>query len=136
LLAREAEAARWSQRKQFMGAAASVGRGGGIAKREVNPWLAPTMGFPPMTPLHHFRPLHVWGHHTMDQSFMNMWPKHLPYSPSPPAWPPRAAPSPPPPDPLYWHQHQRVNFFDFENSLKPFNCSLKTQSHSTSKLDP
>ncbi|ESW21803.1 hypothetical protein PHAVU_005G100700 [Phaseolus vulgaris] len=105
LIAREAEAARWSQRKQFMGAA-SVGRGGG--KRDVNPWLAPTMGFPPMTPMHHFRPLHVWGHHTMDQSFIHMWPKHLPYSPSRPAWPPRTAPSPPPPDPLYWHQHQRA----------------------------
>jgi len=115
LIAREAEAARWSQRKQFMGAA-SVGRGGG--KRDVNPWLAPTMGFPPMTPMHHFRPLHVWGHHTMDQSFIHMWPKHLPYSPSRPAWPPRTAPSPPPPDPLYWHQHQRVNSFDYENSFK------------------
>ncbi|KAK7335473.1 hypothetical protein VNO80_27335 [Phaseolus coccineus] len=107
LIAREAEAARWSQRKQFMGAA-TVGRGGGGGKRDVNPWLAPTMGFPPMTPMHHFRPLHVWGHHTMDQSFMHMWPKHLPYSPSPPAWPPRTVPSPPPPDPLYWHQHQRA----------------------------
>ncbi|XP_028191101.1 transcription activator GLK1-like isoform X2 [Glycine soja] len=104
LLAREAEAARWSQRKQLLGAA-GAGRGGG-SKREVNPWLAPTMGFPPMTPMHHFRPLHVWGHHNMDQSFMHMWPKHPPYSPSPPAWPPRTAPSPPSPDPLYWHQHQ------------------------------
>ncbi|RDX62698.1 Transcription activator GLK1 [Mucuna pruriens] len=104
LLAREAEAARWSQRKQLLGAA-GVGRGG---KREVNPWLAPTMGFPPITPMHHFRPLHVWGHHTLDHSFMHMWPKHLPYSPSPPAWPPRTAPSPPPPDPLYRHQHHRA----------------------------
>ncbi|XP_020229478.1 transcription activator GLK1 isoform X1 [Cajanus cajan] len=102
LLAREAEAARWSQRKQLAG----VGIGGG--KREVNPWLAPTMGFPPMTPMHHFRPLHVWGHHTMDQSFMHIWPKHLSYPPPPPTWPPRTAPSPPPPDPLYWHQHQRA----------------------------
>ncbi|TKY48894.1 Transcription activator GLK1 [Spatholobus suberectus] len=102
LLAREAEAARWSQRRQLLGAA-GVGRGG---KSEVNPWLAPTMGFPPMRPMHHFRPFHVWGHHTMDQSFMHMWPKHLPYSPSPPPWP---TPSPPPPDPLYyWHQHQRA----------------------------
>ncbi|XP_027340413.1 transcription activator GLK1-like isoform X2 [Abrus precatorius] len=103
LLAREAEAASWSQRRQCF-SAASVGRGGG--KRDVNPWLAPTMGFPPMTPMHHFRPLHVWGHHTMDQSFMHMWPKHIPYSPSaPPPWPPRTALSPPPPpDPLYWHQ--------------------------------
>lgn len=104
MLAREAEAARWSQRKQLLGAA-GVGRGG---KREVNPWLAPTMGFPPMAPMHHFRPLHVWGHHTMDQSFMHMWPKHIPYSSSQPAWPPQTAPSPPPPDRIYWHpQHQR-----------------------------
>ncbi|KAG4981275.1 hypothetical protein JHK82_034517 [Glycine max] len=106
LLAREAEAARWSQRKQLL-AAAGVGRGGG-SKREVNPWLTPTMGFPPMTSMHHFRPLHVWGHQTMDQSFMHMWPKHPPYLPSPPVWPPQTAPSPPAPDPLYWHQHQRA----------------------------
>ncbi|KAK7401943.1 hypothetical protein VNO78_13826 [Psophocarpus tetragonolobus] len=94
LLAREAEAARWSQRKQMLGVA-GVGRGG---KRDINPWLAPTMGFPPITPIHHFRPLHVWGHHPVDQSFVHMWAKHLPYSPSPP----------PPPDPIYWHQHQRA----------------------------
>lgn len=108
LLAREAEAASWSQRRQLYGA--SIRGGGG--KRDVNPWLAvlpPTMGFPPpppMTPppppMHHFRvPLHVWGHHTMDQSFIHMCPKHLPYSPPQPAW---APPTPPPPDPSYWHQ--------------------------------
>ncbi|XP_061363655.1 transcription activator GLK1 isoform X2 [Gastrolobium bilobum] len=92
LLAREAEAASWSQRRQMF----CVDRGGG-GKRNVSPWLAPTtMGFPPMTPIHHFRPLHVWGHHTMDQSFMHMWPKHIPCSPSPPAWAPR--------DPSFWHQ--------------------------------
>ncbi|KAI4333920.1 hypothetical protein L6164_018671 [Bauhinia variegata] len=100
LLAREAEAASWSQRRQMYGVA---GAGGGGGKREVSPWPAPTMGFPPMTPpMHHFRPLHVWGHPTMDQSFVHMWPKHLPpHSPSPP--PPAWAP-PPPLDPSYWHQ--------------------------------
>ncbi|TKY66817.1 Transcription activator GLK1 [Spatholobus suberectus] len=94
LLAREAEAASWSQRRQLYGVA---GTGGG--KRETSPWLAPTMGFPPMTPMHHFRPLHVWGHPSMDQSFMHMWPKHLPHSP-PLSWPP----APPHQDPSFWHQ--------------------------------
>lgn len=113
LLAREAEAASWSQRRQMYGATA----GGGGGKRELNPWGAPTMGFPPMTPMHpHFRPLHVWGHPTVDQSLMHVWPKHLPHSPSPPppptppasSWAHAAAP-PPPPDPSYWHHHhQRV----------------------------
>ncbi|KAB1227988.1 Transcription activator GLK1 [Morella rubra] len=102
LLAREAEAASWTQRRQIYGAAAS---GGG--KRDTSPWPAPTMGFPPVTPMHHFRPLHVWGHPTMDQTLMPMWPKHLAHPPSPP---PR--PLPPPwasPDPSYWHSHhQRV----------------------------
>ncbi|KAM1013364.1 hypothetical protein ACFX1X_043845 [Malus domestica] len=98
-------------------------------------WLnAPTMGFhsitsttpPPMHYAQHYhrliRPLHVWGHPTMDQSMMHMWPPkhHLPHHfpspvlpPHPPvhahAWPP----SPPPPsDVSYWHHslshHQRA----------------------------
>ncbi|XP_061355043.1 transcription activator GLK1-like isoform X2 [Gastrolobium bilobum] len=109
LLAREAEAANWSQRRQSYGVAAAVG---GEGKRDVSPWLAPTMGFPPMTPMHHFRPLHVWGHPSMHHSFMHMWPKSLPHSPSPPplSWAPAAAPPPPPPqDPSFWHvlQHQQ-----------------------------
>lgn len=122
LLAREAEAASWTQRRQMYGSVAAIAAGGGVAKREMNPWLAPTMGFPP--PMHHhhhhphhFRPLHVWGHPPMDQSLMHMWPKHSP-SPSPPpvappptVWPP-TPPPPPPPDPSYWHHprnHQRVS---------------------------
>lgn len=106
LLAREAEAANWSQRKQMYG-------GGG--KRDMNPWIAPTIGFPPITPMHHhhpFRPLHVWGHPSMDQSLMHIWPKHIAHSPSPPPPPPPTPPSwaqprptPPPPDPSYWHPH-------------------------------
>ncbi|XP_031394784.1 transcription activator GLK1-like [Punica granatum] len=115
-LAREAEAASWSHRRQMYGAAAAVPGGG---KREVSPWLAPapgTMGFPPVTPMPaHFRPLHVWGHPTMDQSLANMWPKHLPHSASPsppplaPAWAPVAPHHPPPPmapDAPYWHPHR------------------------------
>ncbi|XP_059452517.1 transcription activator GLK1-like isoform X2 [Corylus avellana] len=115
LLAREAEAASWSQRRQMYGAAT----GGGGCKREMSPWLAPTMGFPPpITPMHHFRPLHVWGHPPMDQTLMPMWPKHLAHSPPlPPPLPPTWVPAPPPPapDPSYWHSHnQRV-----PNALTP-----------------
>ncbi|CAK7322704.1 unnamed protein product [Dovyalis caffra] len=101
VLAREAEAASWSQRRQMYGAAAA----GGGGKRDMSAWHAPTMGFPPIThPMHHhFRPLHVWGHPSMDQSRMPMWPKHLAHSPSPP--PPRTWHPPPPPDPSYWHHH-------------------------------
>ncbi|KAF5481341.1 hypothetical protein F2P56_002002 [Juglans regia] len=109
LLAREAEAASWSQRRQMYGAVA--GGGGKRSEMSSSPWqIAPTMGFPPITPMHHFRPLHVWGHPSMDQTLMPMWPKHLSHSPSPPpppAWAP--VPPPPPPDPSFWHpHHQRV----------------------------
>lgn len=112
LLAREAEAASWSQRRQMYGTATSI-RG---SKREViNQWVAPTMGFPPpVTHMHHpFRPpLHVWGHPSIDPTLMHVWPKHPTPSPSPPPPPPLTwapAPPPPPPDPSYWHpQHQRV----------------------------
>lgn len=112
LLAREAEAASWSHRRQLYGGAA-----GGGGKREMNPWPAPTIGFPPPPPLpppmtptmpHHFRPLHVWGHPSVDQSYMHMWPKH----PSP-AWPP--LPHLHPSDPSFWHPHQQR----VPNSLTP-----------------
>lgn len=123
LLAREAEAASWSQKRQMYGSAAVA-----AGKRDVSPWPAvvPTMGFPPMTPPppvppmhhHHYRPLHVWGHPTIDQSLMHVWPpKHLPHSSNPPPPPPQAAwpPHPPHPDHSYWHSpHQRV-----PNALTP-----------------
>ncbi|KAJ8532124.1 hypothetical protein K7X08_012047 [Anisodus acutangulus] len=124
LLAREAEAASWSHRRQIYGGAAASGGGGG--KRDMNPWPAPTIGFPPPPPPmaapmpHHFRPLHVWGHPSVDQSYMHMWPRHLAPSPSPqhpsPAWaPPPHLHPPPPSDPSFWHpHHQRV-----PNSLTP-----------------
>ena len=107
LQAREAEAANWSQRRQMYGAAAA----GGGGKRDISAWHALTMGFPPVTrPMqHHFRPLHVWGHPSMDQS--HMWPKYLAHSPSPPRPrppPPTWHPPPPPPDPSYWHHHPHV----------------------------
>ncbi|XP_011043638.1 PREDICTED: transcription activator GLK1-like isoform X3 [Populus euphratica] len=107
LLARQAEAASWSQRRQMYGTAAASGGGG---KTDISAWHAPTMGFPPIIPMHHhFRPLHVWGHPSMDQFPMHIWPKHLvhsPYSPLPP---------PPPtwhqPDPSYWHHHAHQRRF-------------------------
>ncbi|KAI3465802.1 hypothetical protein Pfo_022465 [Paulownia fortunei] len=109
LLAREAEAASWSKRRQVYGSAA-VGRGAG--KGEVNPWIAPSMGFPPVAPVPHFRPLHVWGHPSVDQSLMHMWPKNLAPPPPPPhAWPPSQPPHPlppsPPADPSFWHSHRQ-----------------------------
>ncbi|KAF3794609.1 Transcription activator [Nymphaea thermarum] len=86
LLAREAEAASWSQRRQqaAYGGTGTVGLG---CKRDVvNPWVGvaapvPSLGFPTPSPppppppaaIHqHFRPLHVWGHPTVD-----VWPKHV-----------------------------------------------------------
>ncbi|GFS34798.1 GBF's pro-rich region-interacting factor 1 [Actinidia rufa] len=105
LLAREAEAVTWSQKRQMYG---------GVGKN-MSPWLAPTMAFPPtpMTSLpQHFRPLHVWGHPSVDQRLMPVWPKHLapPLQLQPPpllraAWGPTPHPPPtrPPPDPSFWH---------------------------------
>lgn len=108
LLAREAEAASWSQKRQMYGAAAAMGSAGGKGGIAVNPWHAPTIGFPPaMAPPppppsattatihpHHFRPLHVWGHPTHNQSMippLPMW--------APPAHDPAA----------FWHPpHLRV----------------------------
>ncbi|KAG8475415.1 hypothetical protein CXB51_032237 [Gossypium anomalum] len=105
LLAREAAtAASWTQKSQICGAATTPAGGG---KRDMNPWLAPTMGFPPMPPSsplhHHFRPLHVWGHPTVDQSLIHLWPKHL----APPPPPPRPTWEPPRAGPSYWHHHHK-----------------------------
>ncbi|XP_024444459.2 transcription activator GLK1 isoform X2 [Populus trichocarpa] len=106
LLAREAEAASWSQRRQMYGTAAASGGGG---KTDISAWHAPTMGFPPIIPMHHhFRPLHVWGHPSMDQSLMHMWPKHLAHSPYSPLPPP---PTWHQPDPSYWHHHAHQRRF-------------------------
>ena len=67
---------------------------------DVNPWVARTIGFPPATPqMPNFRPLHVWGHPSVDQSLMYTWPTHLP---QPHAWPsPLADPS------SLWHPHHQ-----------------------------
>ncbi|XP_057506319.1 transcription activator GLK1-like isoform X1 [Actinidia eriantha] len=109
LLSREAEAATWSQKRQIY-------CGGG---KNMSPWLVPTMGFPPpMKPLpQHFRPLHVWGHPSVDQPLMQVWPKHLAPPPPAAAWGPTPHPplARPPPDPSFWHSHhQRVT-----NSVTP-----------------
>ncbi|WOL09333.1 hypothetical protein Cni_G18086 [Canna indica] len=109
LLAREAEAASWSQRRQVY-AAASTGPAGVPPKRpEISPWLAPTIGFPPPPPppvpqAHQgFRPLHVWGHPTGEAPpVVHMWLRQLaPRVPVP--W--AAPPTPPAADPSsYWQQ--------------------------------
>ncbi|MBA0819109.1 hypothetical protein Gohar_021415, partial [Gossypium harknessii] len=114
LLAREAEAANWTQRRQMYGGAATPAGGG---KRDISPWLAPTMGFPPMTPMHHhhFRPLHVWGHPTLDQSLVHLRTKHPAHTTSQPPQPPQSTWGPPPANPSFWHHHhQRVS-----NGLTP-----------------
>lgn len=96
LLAREAEAASWSQRRQVYAA------GGASAKMDMNPWLAPTIGFPPPPPpVQSFRPLHVWGHPTLDPPLVHMWPRHL----APPLPPGAPQPHLPPPSNPYWHHH-------------------------------
>ncbi|KAF0904874.1 hypothetical protein E2562_038385 [Oryza meyeriana var. granulata] len=108
MLAREAEAASWTQRRQIYAAG-----GGAVVKRpESNVWAVPTIGFPPPppppppppAPMQHFaRPLHVWGHPTMDSPRVSMWPPrpHLvPHGPAPP-W--VSPPPPPPSDPAFWH---------------------------------
>lgn len=104
LLAREAEAASWTQKRQMYGVAMGGGKGGA----NISPWYPPTMGFPPMTTMHPpFRPLHVWGHPTMDpQARMPMWPKQVVPSATPVApWAP--PPHPPQADPSFWHPSQR-----------------------------
>nr|GFC85186.1 transcription activator GLK1 [Tanacetum cinerariifolium] len=109
LLAREAEAASWSQRRQIYGRSTpSAGGSVGGCKRDMRPWAAPpTMGFPPVTPVPHYRPLHVWGHPSMDRPLMPVWPKHMAHSPPPThAWPP--SPSPPP---TWLPHHQRAPCF-------------------------
>lgn len=97
LLAREAEAAGWSHRRQMY----TGGHGGGT-KMNMNPnWVAPPIiSFP--LPMHQppFRPLHVWGHPKVEH------PQLVPVWPQPPWAPPRPPHAPPPPDPSYWyHPH-------------------------------
>ncbi|KAI4325134.1 hypothetical protein MLD38_030557 [Melastoma candidum] len=121
LLAREAEAASWNRRRHLYRGSCNKLRPNVApapnAALSTGPWLAalPTIGFPPPVasphPVHpHFRPLHVWGHPSVDQSLAYIWPKHLPphHSPIPPhrpspGWLSGVAPHHGP-----WHPHQRV----------------------------
>ncbi|KAL6594798.1 hypothetical protein ACP70R_048247 [Stipagrostis hirtigluma subsp. patula] len=107
MLAREAEAASWTQRRQ-MYAAGGAAAAAAVKRPDANAWTVPTIGFPPPPPppphpMQHFGwPLHVWGHPTpaVDSSRVPMWPRHLvPRAPTPP-W---APPPPPPADPAFWH---------------------------------
>jgi hypothetical protein len=100
MLAREAEAASWSQRRQIYTAP------GCGAKRVMNTWFPPTVAFPP-PPMQPYRPLHVWGHPSMDSPMVPMWP--TPQSPSP-AWPPHAH-SPQAANAPFWPQYPRVHLF-------------------------
>ncbi|KAL1562766.1 glucokinase [Salvia divinorum] len=81
---REAEAANWGRRRQIYRTAA-----------DVNPWIAPTMVFPPAT-VPNFTPLDVWGLPSVDQSLMYTWPRHLPQPPPSPLA-----------DPSFWHPHHQ-----------------------------
>ncbi|KAK9676867.1 hypothetical protein RND81_11G106200 [Saponaria officinalis] len=108
LLAREAEAANWTQKRQMYGVVVGGAKGGA----NISPWPhPPTIGFPPMTTMHHpYRPLHVWGHPSMDpHARMPMWPKQVvppTTAPLPLPW----TPNPPPADPAFWHpsHHRRL----------------------------
>lgn len=77
-----------------------------------DPWIAPTIGFPPPpptvpAPVQPFQPLHVWGHPTApDQSMAHAWPRHL--VPRPPALPFTGHTAVPMGDPSYWHHHYQV----------------------------
>ncbi|CAN6163976.1 unnamed protein product [Urochloa humidicola] len=101
MLAREAEAASWTQRRQMY---AAGGAPAAVKRPDSNAWAVPTIGFPPPPPaphpIQHFgRPLHVWGHPTpgVESPRVPMWPRHLvPRAPTPP-W------APPPSDPTFWH---------------------------------
>lgn len=111
MLAREAEVATWSRKRQLYRTTRSTG------KSDANAWVVPTTGFPPVTSVSRSRPLHVWGHPSPNQSLVYMWPSHVASSTSPPSW---AAGHPQPPplpgDPSFWNCHHQdvclcVRFF-------------------------
>lgn len=107
LLAREAEAATWSHRRRMYATAAAACKPNLKRDKISGPLVEPAMGFPshpPSTPVpplqmhHHFSPLQVWGHPTMD-----MWPKH--FAPGTIPTPPPPWLRPPPPHPTPWLPH-------------------------------
>lgn len=106
MIAREVEAATWTQRRQMY---AAGGAPNAVKRPDSNAWTVPTIGFPPPPPpppppphpMQHFgRPLHVWGHPTptVESPRVPMWPRHLVPRTPPPPWAP-----PPPSDPAFWH---------------------------------
>ncbi|PVH39571.1 hypothetical protein PAHAL_5G538100 [Panicum hallii] len=105
LMAREAEAATWAQKRHHMYAPAPARKLDAAAAG--GPWVVPTIGFPPPSmaqpPPPFCRPLHVWGHPptagveaaAAPPTMLPVWPRHL------------APPRPwAPVDPACWHQHQ------------------------------
>ncbi|XP_040379329.1 probable transcription factor GLK2 isoform X2 [Oryza brachyantha] len=114
LMAREAEAATWTQKRQMYTAAAAAAAAGGPRKDAsaavaVAPWVVPTIGFPPPAaamvppppPPFCRAPLHVWGHPTaglepagaavpppspQPPTLLPVWPRHLAPPPLPAAW--------------------------------------------------
>ncbi|CAO2186375.1 unnamed protein product [Urochloa humidicola] len=90
LMAREAEAASWAQKRHMYAAAAAAGA---PARKAAAPWVVPTIGFPPPF----CRPLHVWGHPPPaaaaegppPPAMLPVWPRHLapprPWAPMDPA---------------------------------------------------
>ncbi|XP_062188649.1 probable transcription factor GLK2 isoform X2 [Phragmites australis] len=114
LMAREAEAASWAQKRQMYAAAGTGAPRKDMPLPAAGPWVVvPTIGFPPpgapttmvQPPAPFGRPLHVWGHPptavdaAAPPAMLPVWPRHLA--------PPRPLPSwahPPPVDPAYWHQ--------------------------------
>ncbi|KAJ1685015.1 hypothetical protein LUZ63_016405 [Rhynchospora breviuscula] len=107
LLAREAEAASWSQRRHMYQTAIPT-----ASTPKKDPWIAPTIGFPPPppttpAPMQPFQPLHVWGHPSAaDPLMVHAWPRHL--APRPPALPWAGHAAVPVGDPSYWHHHYHV----------------------------
>ncbi|KAG2298444.1 hypothetical protein Bca52824_034916 [Brassica carinata] len=123
LLAREAEAANWTRKRHIYGLDST---GSNINGRNKKGWLAPApaIGYAPPPPAavtsppvhhHHFRPLHVWGHPTVNQSVIpHVFPKHLP--------PPSTAMATPPfwvSDTPYW---PRVH-----NGMAPYLPTIATR---------
>ncbi|KAG8045494.1 hypothetical protein GUJ93_ZPchr0008g12631 [Zizania palustris] len=139
LMAREAEAVSWTQKRQMYTAAAAQAAARGEPGKDaagVAPWVVPTIGFPP--PPHvaaampappaappFCRPLHVWGHPTPGGA--EATPPQVPVPPPLlPVWPRHLAPPPqlqlplpaawahhrhpaPVVDPAYWQQPQYYN---------------------------
>lgn len=94
LLAREAEAVSWSHRRQMY-----TGSRGSKVVANPNWTVPPIMAFPPSMHQQAFRPLHVWGHPTVEH------PQLVPVWSRPPWGAIRPPHAPMLPDPAYWQHH-------------------------------